>query len=116
MQMLGFVFALVYLLLTWLLFWLAEGPDLRVAAIGLLLLAGGSFHVIGPIERVLGRGLLADTLEIFLAAVGVALLAVVYWRLLTRSGSRRAPCTARNQPAGRSGSVHYAGGRALRAA
>lgn len=93
MQMLGFVFALVYLLLTWLLFWLAEGPDLRAAAIGLLLLAGGSFHVIGPIERVLGRGLLADTLEIFLAAVGVALLAVVYWRLLTRSGTgvRRVP-------------------------
>lgn len=93
MQMLGFVFALVYLLLTWLLFWLAEGPDLRAAAIGLLLLAGGSFHVIGPIERVLGRGPLADTLEIFLAAVGVALLAVVYWRLLTRSGTgvRRVP-------------------------
>ena len=56
MQMLGFVFALVYLLLTWLLFWLAEGPDLRLAAIGLLLLAAGSFHVIGPLESVLGRG------------------------------------------------------------
>lgn len=45
MQILGFVFALVYLLLTWLLFWLAEGPDLRMAAIGLLLLAAGSIAV-----------------------------------------------------------------------
>ena len=93
MQMLGFGFALVYLLLTWLLFWLAEGPDLRLATIGLLLLAAGSFHVIGPIERVLGRGLPADGLEVLLATVGVALLAVVYWRLFTRSPAsvRRAP-------------------------
>ncbi|MFN8466854.1 MAG: hypothetical protein U0X20_14975 [Caldilineaceae bacterium] len=95
MQMLGFAFALVYLLLTWLLFWLAEGPDLRVAAIGLLLLATGSFHVIGPIESVLGRGMPADGFEVLLAAIGVALLAVVYWRLFTCSpaGVRRAPLT-----------------------
>ena len=35
----------------------------------------------------------ADALEVLLAAVGVALLAVVYWRLFTRSpaGVRRAP-------------------------
>lgn len=93
MQILGFVFALVYLLLTWLLFWLAEGPDLRMAAIGLLLLAAGSFHVIGPLESVLGRGLPADALEVLLGAVGLALLAVVYWRLFTRSGTgmSRAP-------------------------
>jgi hypothetical protein len=93
MQMLGFVFALVYLLLTWVLFWLAEGPDLRAAAIGLLLLAAGAFHVIGPVESILGRGRPADTVEVLLAAVGMALLGVVYWRLFTRSpaGVRRAP-------------------------
>ncbi len=93
MQMLGFVFAVGYLLLTWLLFWLADGNDLRAGAIGCLLLAAGFFHITGPIAGVLGRGLTASVLEGLLAAVGAAVLAVVYWRLFAGSPAhvRRAP-------------------------
>jgi hypothetical protein len=93
MQMLGFVFAICYLLLTWLLFWLANSGELRAAAIGCLLISAGLFHVTGPIEGVVGSGPVAFVLEVLLAVVGAALLAVVYWRLLTRSRAfeRRAP-------------------------
>jgi hypothetical protein len=93
MQMLGLLFALGYLLLTWLLFWQADGRNLRAAAIGCLLLAAGLFHVNGPLEGLLGRGLAANLLEGSLALLGAAILVVVYWRLFTGSPDsvRRTP-------------------------
>lgn len=93
MQMLGLGFALAYLLLAWLLFWLADRRDLQAAAIGCLLLAAGLFHVSGPIEAVAGRGPAADVGEALLALIGATILAVVYWRLLWgfSPGVRRAP-------------------------
>jgi hypothetical protein len=93
MQMLGLLFALSYLLLTWLIFWLANRRALQAAAIGCLLLAAGLFHVNGPLEGVLGRGLAATALEILLALIGAGILAVVYWQLFAGAGGsvRRAP-------------------------
>lgn len=93
MQALGFVFALGYFLLTWLLFWWGNSGAMRAGAIGCLLLAAGLFHVTGSMEAVMGRGTAADVAEGLLAAVGAGILAVVYWRLFTGppSAVRRRP-------------------------
>ena len=109
-QMLGFVFAIVYLLLTWLLFWWESSRELRAAAIGLLFLAAGLFHVNGPVESVLGsRGSCRRSRRLFgddrSGAAGSGILAPVH--LLP---GQRAPCAVGNQLVGRSGSTGRAGG------
>lgn len=84
-QMLGLLFVLTYLLLTSLLFWLANSQPLRAAAIGCLLVAAGLFHSAGPREELWGRGLAANMIEGGVALIGAAILAMVYWRLFTGS-------------------------------
>jgi hypothetical protein len=64
--------------------WLFASQELRVAVIGCLLLAAGSFHVTGPLESLMGRGTAASVLESLLAVAGAAVAALQPRRVYAR--------------------------------